>query len=127
MTLGDYLHSATLRPFEWGKHDCATFCAGWVECLTGMDVNYMRGLYFNERTANDAMKGGLVPLWSHALNGVAERTADLEEGCIGIVSTPKGEIGAIYTGERWAMLTDHSVAFIKIPPARLRAIWRVYA
>lgn len=33
-----YLHEARARPFEYGRHDCATFAAGAIEAMTGDDL-----------------------------------------------------------------------------------------
>lgn len=35
--LSAYIRVATSRPFSWGQHDCALWCAGWVKECTGED------------------------------------------------------------------------------------------
>lgn len=32
-----HLRAAFATPFQWGSHDCATFCGAWVEQMTGID------------------------------------------------------------------------------------------
>ena len=37
MSLDDYINEHTTKPFEWGKNDCVTFCAGAIKVATGID------------------------------------------------------------------------------------------
>lgn len=36
--LAGHLRAAGSRPFRFGRHDCTTFTAGWVQRVTGRDV-----------------------------------------------------------------------------------------
>jgi hypothetical protein len=36
--LDDYLRGVRGQPFAWGRLDCALFCAGAVEAMTGQDL-----------------------------------------------------------------------------------------
>ncbi len=33
--LADHIQNVSVQPFEWGKSDCLTWCAGAVEAMTG--------------------------------------------------------------------------------------------
>ena len=44
--LNDYVHAVMPKPFVWGQHDCATFAAGAVLAMTGVDpAEKYRGRY----------------------------------------------------------------------------------
>ena len=61
----NYLATVTREPFEWGSHDCVTFCADCVKAMTGGDpIQEIRGTWSTQRTAFKAMMeyGGTVDL-----------------------------------------------------------------
>ena len=44
--LQQHIKTAKDITFEWGKHDCALWCADWVNIATGVDhASKWRGLY----------------------------------------------------------------------------------
>ncbi|NML11306.1 hypothetical protein HHL08_14315 [Sphingobium sp. AR-3-1] len=51
-----------------------------------------------------------------------------EAGDVGVVHvvTPQGadEIGGIYTGDKWALLTGKGLAFVRLPESNVIAVWR---
>lgn len=72
-----YLAQSRAAPFAWGTHDCATFAAGWVQQLHGLDLlDGLRGTYASEPEydALIAEWGGLEPLLEQvaALHGLPE-------------------------------------------------------
>lgn len=38
MTLATYITQHLSTPFEWGKHDCVLFVAGWISIKSGKDM-----------------------------------------------------------------------------------------
>lgn len=61
----NYLATVTREPFEWGTHDCVTFCADCIKAITGDDpIQGIRGTWSTQRTAFKAMMeyGGTVDL-----------------------------------------------------------------
>jgi hypothetical protein len=38
MTLAEYIMKHMETPFEWGKHDCVLFTAGWINIKSGKDM-----------------------------------------------------------------------------------------
>lgn len=38
MTLAQYITQHLTTPFEWGKHDCVLFVAGWISIKSGKDM-----------------------------------------------------------------------------------------
>lgn len=53
--LADYLEDD--RPFSWGEHDCALWCARWVMLCTGADyASPWIGRYSNEAEAEALLK-----------------------------------------------------------------------
>lgn len=58
--LSGYIEECRHKPFKWGEHDCATFCAGAVLAITGEDLFApFRGLYADEESA-----GAIVAEWA---------------------------------------------------------------
>jgi hypothetical protein len=108
--LGDYLAAAAKKPWEPRVHDCCAFPALWA----GIPLPE----YSTEAEAEAMLieAGGLVPLWDAAALGRAEALSspDLAEpGDIGVIEMPAlddgviamVEIGAIWTGKRWAFVS----------------------
>jgi len=74
--LARYIEQCRSIPFKWGEHDCATFCAGAVQAITGEDLFApFRGLYADEESA-----GAIVAEWAEG---------DYEALITGIVGEPK--------------------------------------
>lgn len=101
MDLGDYLAAARLKPWEPRVHDCCAFPAGWAEAPLPE--------YSTDEEAEEMLlaAGGLVPLWEAALQGLADQVTDLEPGDVGVIELVAPdltlvEVGAIWTGKRWA-------------------------
>ena len=124
MTLGEYLRAAASLRHEWGVNDCCTFPAGWIACQTGGNP-MAAASYASEAEANAmvAGAGGMVALWSTWLAGHAER-CPIEAGAIGVVSFPFGELGGIYSGERWVFLGERGIHALPVPDDRVLATWR---
>ncbi len=63
--LAGYVRRTAFEPFEWGKNDCALWCAGACEEISGIDpASDLRGTYSTRRECLEIVKraGGLVPL-----------------------------------------------------------------
>lgn len=128
MTLGDYIKGAAQRRFEWGKFDCATFCAGWIEAQTGAALIADFPPYASEAEAENLIceAGGLIELWETRLQGVARRCLP-RAGSVGVVEL--GEyltIGGICSSERWVFLTSQGIRAVRVPPERVIAAWCVH-
>lgn len=70
-----YLESKQALPFAWGVNDCATFCAGEVLAITGVDLlSDLRGSWSGALSARRRMEqlGGL----EMAVRGVLGRPLD---------------------------------------------------
>ncbi len=51
--LAAHVADARARPFVWGQHDCALWCAQWVLICTGRNhVDDWKGLYSTEEELN---------------------------------------------------------------------------
>ena len=60
-----YLAGCRRQPFAWGVHDCASFAAGWVLALRGVDpLENHRGSYASEAEFEGLVQahGGLAAL-----------------------------------------------------------------
>lgn len=122
-----YLKSAEARRFDYGKHDCALFAAGWVLAATGRDLTL--GIRYS------SLREGLAALAAlgHA-DHVAVAAALLPEippararrGDIATLDGPQGApVLAIVLGERIVGLTRHGLR--QVPLSAARRAFRVAA
>lgn len=105
--LNGYIRSVHSARFEYGRHDCALFAAGWVKLKTGRDLTC--GASYR------SLRGGIEILQSLGFSDHVEATATfLPE--VPLLTARLGDIAAIpgrrripilgiVTGERIAVLT----------------------
>ncbi|PIE15182.1 MAG: hypothetical protein CSA68_07480 [Rhodobacterales bacterium] len=79
--LADFIEKTRSEPFEWGKNDCALWCASAVEYETGFDpAKNLRGTYSSQFECRQIIMaaGGLVSLISPrmAWHGVCDLDGD---------------------------------------------------
>jgi len=123
--VGDFCEEIARAGWAWGERDCLLWLGLWSERNTGIDGGApWRGRY---QTALGCMR---VLNRSGGMMACIERGADLagmtlgqpEVGAVGLVETmtPRGPslVGAIFTGERWAVLTPSGVLSIRTTPLR---------
>lgn len=130
MTLGEHLERAAREPWEWGASDCSTFPADWILAQSGRDpMDAWRGAYVSESEANEliAQSGGLIPLFAEGIDPIWPRADVPTEGAVAVVSLPGEDgtaidVGAIFTGKRWAIRSPRGLAMITQPLA-VGAIW----
>jgi hypothetical protein len=126
--LGAFLASAGRTPFAFGSHDCLLWLADWAREVTGVDpAEDLRGRYRTWLGCQRfiAKRGGVEAIVAACAARVgAPRTACAKAGDAGVVQalTDRGvmPVGAICTGERWAMLAPEGLISI---PARPLAAW----
>lgn len=120
-SLGDYLKEATGLPWKWAEHDCCAWPARWA----GIPLPQ----YSDEAGAlahiDDA--GGLVALWSRCIGNRLAQTDEPDPGDVAVIiavapDRTATEVGAIWTGKRWAFLTPKGLGCAS---ATTLAIWRV--
>lgn len=121
--LGEYIRAAASLRHEWGVNDCCTFPAGWIERQTGRNP-MASARYATEAEAYAMVKqaGGMVALWGEWLAGHANPSPVVPE-CIGVISFPFGELGGIYSGERWVFLGERGIKALPVPADRVLAAW----
>lgn len=118
MTLGDYLESQRGTVWQAGTADCCTFAGDWVRSWgRGDPMAAWRGSYSTDEGAEAlvAAAGGLVALWRQGLSGIAVPAAVLAEGDVGVIRAMSlngdaTEVGAIWTGRRWAFRVPAGLA-----------------
>lgn len=130
--LGEFLrdrHAWRRKPGEW---DCATFPAAWAVALGFADpMADFRGAYQTEAQGEDILydHGGLVALIGPRLRALGWRDVsdgeDFAEGDIGVVELLGHEAGSVYTGRRWALVTDRGLGFVSLERENISAAWRV--
>lgn len=128
MDLVDHIARESERPFVWGEADCATFVAGWVSAVSGIDVMASLGPV---RSASEAAKeiaaaGGYAAGFRSVLRRAGWRRLKSGEsaraGDVGLVvaETPAGPdtVAAIRTAHGWAVKCRDGVAVL-VGPARV--------
>lgn len=126
--LGDFLRESASRRREAGVWDCCTFPAAWaMQCGAADPMADMRGAYATEADALRLIqnRGGLDGLFSDALEAVGwqRRDGPPRPGDIGVVSLHGFDAGAIWTGERWALVADAGLVFAQLPDSATRGVW----
>lgn len=116
--LTDFLRVAAARQFCLGEHDCGLWLADWYIAKTGKadPAASLRGAYYESGDLNPIMRSVI------ARAGLAETQAP-ERGDVGIVQIGHRVMGAIFTGMRWAVLTERGVGAVK--RARVISSWKV--
>ena len=125
MNLGEYIKAATGRKFEWGNHDCSTFCAHWVFSNTDYDpMGDIWGRYDDEQSARDFIlqNGGLLELWA---KNMGVYTSSPIEGAIGVLDIAGEHMMGIFTGERWIILMESGIKAIRLPSAKIVRAWNI--
>lgn len=122
MTLGEYLLEAARTPWKDGTHDCSAWPARWA----GVPIPS-----YSTREEGEALiaeAGGLVALWDLHIGERLNRVDAPEPGDVGIILAIDAErriieLGAIWSGVRWAFLAPgHGLVSCS---AEACAIWRV--
>lgn len=140
MELGEYLSAARRKPHAWRSHDCTAFPAIWAGFADALPQ------YSSEAEAEAMLfdAGGLVALWEQAIAahpGKAHEVSEPQAGDVGVIEMPAPreqadpetgetaiiidsvEIGAIWTGQRWAFVPlPGGIAAVSAPTV-LR-VWR---
>jgi hypothetical protein len=108
--LSAYLAAARTKPWGWREHDCTAFPAIWAGFADELPD------YSNEDEAEAMLHaaGGLVPLWDDAVSCEPRKaepvaTHSVEPGDVGVIELlgpdmTAVEVGAIWTGQRWAFV-----------------------
>jgi hypothetical protein len=126
--LGQWLRENATRVRDAGAWDCSTFPAAWVMANGLPDpMAQWRGRYDTEEAALALIdgQGGLPALFSRAMSGIDAplNRGEPVAGDIGLVAIYGLEAGAIFTGKRWAFVTDRGMAFVTIAPEHIVAAW----
>jgi len=114
MTLGDYLVEAARTPWQDGVHDCSAWPAQWA------------GIALPDDYASHGRP--LSEVWAEVIGDQMKIVDEPQAGDVGVVRviTPHGhdEIGGIFTGEKWALLTARGLATVRLPSSNVVAVWR---
>ena len=127
--LGDYLKAACAQPWEAGRHDCCTLPGNWaLSWGRGDPMAEWRGRYRSDAQALRLIHeaGGLLMLWRRGLASIGvETVGDLRLGDVGVIHAlgedgAPTQVGAIWTGQRWAFRAPQGVIFA---PAEPLCVW----
>lgn len=131
--LQTYLMEAASTPFQYGLHDCCSFACDWCVYAGNDDpMTAWRGLYESEQGAEEliAESGGLLAMFD--LGMIEAQIPEADEPRIGDVAVLRvltengpGEVGAIYGGKRWHMLSPNGMFSASMEREHILRIWRV--
>jgi hypothetical protein len=63
--LAAHIAEANSYIFQWGEHDCALWCADWIQKITGNDLAAnLRGQYSTEEEARAILQSLGLSAWS---------------------------------------------------------------
>jgi len=122
--LARYISEAADQPFEWGRHDCCTFIAGWAKRITGIDPSEpWRDGYCSEAMAEAILEhgGGIGSVLHGALKPlgfVGVPSCYPGDICIVKAPTPRGPrlCCSLFVGRgRFAMLTQRGLVVGPVP------------
>ena len=124
----EYLDWIASQGWEWGDRDCLLWLATWAERVTGIDGGAeWRGRYRTAIGCARVMRksGGFdACIERGAMAAGMVETDKPSPGSVGIVRamTSRGvsDVGGIYTGTRWAVLTGRGVVS---GPFEYRRVW----
>lgn len=124
--VGGFCDEIARLGWSWGERDCLLWLGTWAQRNTGIDGGApWRGRYKTAlgciRTLNRS--GGMDACIARgaALAGMVETDSPLV-GAVGLIETHTAKglapVGAIFTGERWSVLTPSGVVSIRTMPLR---------
>lgn len=127
--LGAWLLENNDRPRQAGVWDCCAFPAAWAVASGWPDpMMEWRGTYDSE-DAGLALAdghGGLVTLFERGMRAAGIPSRDgLVAGDVGVLSIRGGEAGAIFTGQRWALIAERGIAYASVEPQCVAGVWAV--
>lgn len=118
MTIADkllgYVTAVQGVEVTWGKDDCTSFAAGWVELATGVKLERTPFTSREEAHKLIAQRGSLLTIWAAALADFPE-TWEPSIGDVGVIETHKyGQVGCIFSSDGIALWrTDRGVSIIR--------------
>lgn len=117
--VAEFLDEMSERGWEWGQRDCLLWLGLWSERAFGIDGGApWRGRYRTALGCARVLKksGGMAACIERGarLCGMVP-TTNYRAGDVGIVSVEDREVGAICTGDKWAVMTADGVYISRLP------------
>lgn len=125
--LQQYIARWAAAPFEYGKHDCVRFAAGWLDFRLG--TNWLSEVerefpYANESDANQILAtGGGLPKLVESKLGTPVSRGQLQEGDLGLGIQQSNFIGIIAPSQIIAPCNEGGV--IAHPLTIVQCGWRI--
>lgn len=117
--VADFLAKTASDPFEWGRNDCALWCADFVKECTGYDpAEPFRGTYNSWLTCRNLLiqNGGLIGL-------ITPRMNPFEVGeLVGIATVRGRDVCGLFTGGKFCMKAE-KVGFVATQDFQFKAGW----
>jgi len=117
MTLGDFLKEAGSDRSPW---NCSTLAADW--CMSQGYPDFASR--WREVVGNECEAVDLLPLWESDIGDGLPLCDGSQAGDIAVIRVIGFTIGAIFTGNKWAIKTPKGLFFIPTDHAILLKAWR---
>jgi hypothetical protein len=112
-------------PFEWGKHDCATFACDCAAAVTAFDPMHDLRIYSDKEQADAIIdkEGGLIEM-ADARFGARQRPTMARVADVGLVHTEQGPALAVCNGTTWIAASADG-GLVALPFEAALMCWRV--
>lgn len=119
-----FLQRALADASPW---NCSTMASDWCVANGHPDfaVAWRETVEIGACDAAAADGGGLLALWDRDIGEGLSATAQPERGDIGVIEAIGQQVGAICTGDRWAVKGARTLHMLPVDQVRLIKAWRV--
>jgi hypothetical protein len=116
-----FLTEDALRNAEW---NCSTLAADWCLSLGHPDFAAAWRATLAPAECDAAAVGGLVPLWDAGIGDALPAVDDPQPGDIGVIVALGLEVGAVFTGTRWAIRGGRTMHYLGAEDVHVLKAWR---
>jgi hypothetical protein len=116
-----FLASDALKSREW---NCSTLAADWCVALGHPDFAADWRETLEPAACDAAAAGGLVPLWDAGIGDALPVVGEPQGGDIAVIEALGLEVGAVFTGTRWATRGARTMHYLGAEDVRVLKVWR---
>ncbi|RSV15690.1 hypothetical protein CA235_07510 [Sphingomonas sp. ABOLF] len=107
-----------------GEWNCSTMPADWCVELGHPDFASAWRATLAPVECDAAAASGLVPLWDAGIAGALPAVEVPQAGDIAVIEAMGLEVGAIFTGARWATRGARTMHYLGAEDVRVLKVWR---
>lgn len=122
MSLAEFLSSVAAQRKPW---NCSTMPADWCRVLGHPDFAARWRDVVNPAECETIAGGDLLSLWDEGIgDALPVVTAPFLAGDIAVIRRLGLQAGAIFTGARWAVQSEHGLAALPLLDSAIVKAWR---